>query len=298
MDINWYKKIIKSQKLRLIILKFFWFIPNKTMLKIQYKIKLGRKLNIKEPKRFTEKIQNYKIEYKNPILHQVVDKYKVRSYIEKLNLQNYLVKFYGVYDSFKDIDFNNLPNKFVMKSTNGGGGNEVFLINKKNLDIKKLKKQTKGWTKKSNSRWDGREYAYNKIKGKILIEEMLENKGKHINDYKIMCFNGQPKYIILDVDRFTNHKRNIYDLEWNHLKINTDKEFTTHEQPKPENFDEMISLATTLSKDFPFVRVDLYNIEGKIYFGELTFYPWSGYVSFSPDDFDFKLGDLFDYYKN
>lgn len=296
MNINWYKRIIKSKDTRLFILKMLWFLPNKIMLSLQYRVKLRRKLNWKDSKRFTEKIQKYKIKYKNPILPILVDKYEVKRYLNELGFEKYVAELYGVYESFDEIDFDKLPNEFVMKSTNGSGGNEVLFVDKTNMNINDIKIKTKGWTKETKSRWSGREYAYHNIKGKILIEKRITNQGKPIDDYKIFCFNGKAKYIVVDMDRFKDHKRNIYDLNWNHLKINSDKNYLDITLDKPENFEEMINLAETLSKDFPFLRVDLYNVEGNIYFGELTFYPWSGYISFEPDEFDFELGRLFDYY--
>ena len=266
-NINWYKKIIKSSRLREGILKTLFFLPNRIMLKIQYRIKLGRKLNLKSPQRFTEKLQVYKCNYKNKKLHRCVDKYAVREYVKEKGLESNLVKIYGIYDKFKDIDFNTLPQKFVMKSTNGGGGNQVIIVkDKEKLDLKQLKKKTKQWTRKTNYRFGGREFAYHNIKGRILIEELLEDEVKPINDYKFFCFEGIPKYVVVDLDRFVNHKRNIYDIKWNHLFINTDKKYKDNQIEKPINFDEMLEISKKLSKGFPFVRVDLYNVHGKIYF--------------------------------
>jgi len=266
------------------------------MLKIQYRIKMKRKLSFDNPIYFTEKMQLYKIRYKNPLLHKLVDKHQVRQYVEKLGLGQHLVKIYGVYDSIADIKFEALPSKFVMKSTNGGGGTQVILFDKKIDDLSEIKRLTKNWTSKSNSRFSGREYAYHGLKGKIIVEELLQNDGKEINDFKFFCFNGTPMYVVLDMDRFVDHKRNIYDIDWNHLKIETDKMYIDKLVEKPNGFDRMLEIAKILSRDFPFVRVDLYNIDGKIFFGELTFYPWSGYVKFSPDEFDIELGKNFTYY--
>jgi len=296
MNINWYKNYIKSTIVRRWILKTLWFIPNKTMLKIQYMIKLRNRLNFKSPQRFTEKIQLYKVLYKNPTLKKVVDKYEVRKYLEDKGLSKYLVDFYGVYNSVEDINFDKLPNEFIMKATNGGGGTEILKMNKNNLNLKSLKRLTRKWTQQTNSRFDGREFAYHGIKGRIIVEELLKDDTEDVKDYKFFCFNGNPRYVVVDMDRYIKHQRNIYDLEWNHLKIESDKTFKDDIIDKPRNYEEMIELARKLSKEFPFVRVDLYNIQGKVYFGELTFYPWSGYVRFTPDKFDFILGKEFSYY--
>ena len=144
----------------------------------------------------------------------------------------------------------------------------------------------------------GREWAYTGIKELNIIAEQLLVNTKHpeagVEDFKILCFNGEPRYIIVDKDRYIDHKRNFYTTSWERLDVTTDHEQFETPYPKPDNFDEMMEVARKLSADFPFVRVDLYNVEGHIYFGELTFYPWSGYVQFTPDEFDYTLGRLMD----
>ncbi|MDT2808516.1 ATP-grasp fold amidoligase family protein [Vagococcus lutrae] len=289
-----YKKIISNRKIRLKILSFAKFISSKSILKLQYKLKLNRKLNLKEPKRFTEKIQKYKLDYKNPLLHTCVDKLEVRKYIEKKNLDFILVDLYGAYRSFEDIEFDNLPNEFVIKTTNGSQTN-IIVKNKKSLDYSDVKNKLNEWLMRDQYIY-GREWAYKGLEPKIIIEELLvdnENLDEEIKDYKFLCFNGQPKYIVYDSDRFSGHKRNIYDLEWNNLDIETDCKRIEESVPKPRRLEDMINIAKKLSSDFPFVRVDLYYVNEKIYFGELTFYPWSGYVQFYPDEFDIKLGEKF-----
>lgn len=132
------------------------------------------------------------------------------------------------------------------------------------------------------------------IAEELLINEMCPEAG--IEDFKILCFNGEPKYIIVDKDRYIDHKRNFYTPKWERKSVTTDHEQFEDSYPKPENFEKMLEVAHELSKDFPFVRVDLYNVDGTIYFGELTFYPWTGYVQFTPDEFDFELGSYFTEY--
>lgn len=289
-----YNRIIKSRKLRLKILSLLNWIPDKLMIRIQYRIKTGRKLNLKNPKRFTEKLQGYKLYYRDPLMTKCSDKYLVRNYVKEKGLSHILNELYGVYDKIDEIDFDNLPEKFVIKTTNGSGTN-IICKDKNKLNKEEVIKSLSEWIKRDLYIY-GREWSYKNIKPKIIIEELLEEKNNEftgINDYKFLCFNGQPKYIILDVDRYNGHKRNIYDLEWNELSVLTDKPNINKRNQKPKNLNEMIQIAQTLSKDFPFVRVDLYNINGKIYFGELTFYPWTGYVKFKPDEFDYILGKEF-----
>lgn len=288
-----YKRLIKSKKIRIKILNLLSFIPDKWMLSFQYWLKMGRKLNLNNPKRFTEKIQWYKLNYRNYKMNKCVDKYLVRDYVKEKGLENILVKLLGQYDNIQKLDFDKLPEKFVIKRTNGGGGDNVIIcFNKSDLNFFDLEKKL---DLRENSNV-GREWAYNDLKPRIIVEELLINKddpSAGINDYKIFCYYGKPKYIVVDIDRYIDHKRNFYDIYWNKIDVGSDCNQTEKQINKPQNLEEMLRIASKLSKEFPFVRVDLYNIEGQIYFGELTFYPWSGYVQFTPDDFDYKLGENF-----
>lgn len=291
---NGYKKIISSQKMRFAILRMLKFVPDKAMIKLQYRIKLKRKLNLKDPKRYTEKIQWYKLYYRNPIMMECVDKYGVRKYIEKKGLGNILNQLYQVVDRPEEINFDQLPDKFVIKTTNGSGTN-ILVKDKKTLNIAETKKKLNDFLNMAEAS-AGREWAYGGSSKKIIVEELLEdnsNKDKGISDYKFLCFNGKPVYVVYDKDRFSDHKRNFYDVNWNYVKVDSDCPCFEDSVKKPENYEKMVEIASVLSRDFPAVRVDLYNIEGKIYFGELTFYPWSGYVQYTPDSFDFELGKYF-----
>lgn len=289
-----YKKIIKNRKLRIAILDFLAFIPDKMMLKIQYRIKLRRKLDLKGAKRYTERVQWLKLYYREPIMKRCVDKYDVREYIKEKGLEDILVDCYGVYSNPQEIDWDSLPQQFVMKKTNGGGGLNVYICkNKKNINMDEVEPLLFEWVKTNKAHSLGREWAYDGLPSRIVIDQYLENKDKPeagISDYKFLCFDGKVKYIVLDVDRFTDHKRNIYDSQWNYINITTDHETYGDTIAKPKKLNEMIQIAERLSEDFPMVRVDLYLVQNKIYFGELTFYPWSGYVQFIPDNFDYELG--------
>lgn len=289
-----YKKIIKSQDTRFKILNLLSFIPDKIMIAFQYRIKMGRKLNLSNPQRYSEKLQWYKLYYRNPLMTQCADKYSVREYIKSKGFEGILNELYAVYNSASEVDFDSLPEKFVIKTTNGSGTN-IFCKDKAKLDINEVKEKLAKWIKRDTYS-SGREWCYKNIKPKIIIEEYLEDQAnpfQGINDYKFICFNGKVQYIVLDVDRHTNHKRNIYDAEWGFLNVSTDYPNLGDCVPRPVGLDEMLEVATTLSKDFPCVRVDLYWINGRIYFGELTFYPWTGYVSFNPDNFDYEVGRHF-----
>lgn len=291
---NQYKKIIKNQDARLKILHFLRFIPDSLMLKMQYKLKMKRKLHLKNPQRFTEKLQWYKIYYRNKTLTVCSDKFSVRGYVKSKGLETILVNLYNVSSDVDSIDFNLLPDKFVIKTTNGSGTN-IFCTDKKKFNIDDAKYKLRNWLERDVYS-AGREWSYKNIVPKVVVEELLEDKTNDfsgINDYKFMCFNGKPMYVVLDVDRHIDHKRNIYDSEWNYLNIETDHLCFGDVVSKPKQFNRMKEIASILSKDFPFVRVDLYLVNDKIYFGELTFYPWTGYVQFNPDKFDFDLGKEF-----
>jgi len=289
-----YKKIVPSQELRFKILNLLRFIPDRIMIDLQYRIKLGRKPDLKNPKRYSEKLQWYKLYYRDPLMTQCSDKYLVRDYIKSKSLENILNRLYAVYNNVDGIELNELPEKFIMKTTNGSGTN-FFCKDKKEFDFQQAKQSLNKWLNRDIYA-SGRERSYKKIKPKIIVEALLEdpeNPYGGINDYKFLCFGGKPKYIVLDVDRHCNHKRNIYDTNWNFIDVSTDHPNFGDCYPKPERLDNMLNIAKKLSEDFPAVRVDLYLVKGEIYFGELTFYPWTGYVQFEPDDFDYELGEQF-----
>lgn len=293
-----YRRLIPGRAFRLFILKCLRPIPDRWMLSLQYWLQLGRRPNLKSPSRFTEKIQLYKMNYRNPVMGECVDKYEVRGFVERKGLGSILNNIYGVYDDADEIDFDSLPEKFVIKTTDGGGGNNVVICtDKSTLDIPQLRRKLNGWLNVKDIN-PGREWAYTLIhKSRIIIEHYIEKSNSEegrsgIEDFKILCFGGEPRYVIVDVDRYVHHRRNIYDVEWNNLHVGTDCPQFDEDYPRPSNLAEMLAVARRLSEDVPFVRVDLYNVDGKIFFGEMTFYPWSGYVAFNPDSFDEELGAL------
>lgn len=292
-----YKSFFKTTKTRQTILNFVRWIPDGLMLQIQYYIKQGRRLNLKPPERFTEQMQYYKLFYRKDIMRECVDKYSVRGFVSGRNCGDTLNELYGVFNSPDDINFAALPMQFVLKKTNGGGGlNVIICRDKSRLDIEQTKAQLSAWLKLEKSHTGGREWAYYNLEPRIICERFLEcaeNPEAGIPDYKYFCFNGKVKYLVVDLDRFIGHKRNFYDKDWKYLDVSSDCENFGDHLPRPEGFEHMVSVAEKLSKGFPFVRVDLYMVEHKVYFGEMTFYPWSGYVQFRPDSFDYELGKHF-----
>ena len=295
-----YRSIIKSRELRVRILTFLGWIPDGIMLRLQYWLQTGRKLNLKDPKRFTEKLQVYKMKYRNPDMLCCTDKYEIRKYIKEKGFGDYLIPLIGVYEKVEDIDYSKLPNQFVAKSTDGGGGNQVLVCNDKfTLVEADFKERLNGWMSAYKAiKQVGREWAYeNGYPRRIIIEEFIGNSNEDLKDYKFFCFNGKVSYIYGISDRRIGKsaKFGVYDSDFNKLDVSRNDERPQEVAlPKPLNFDLMKSIAEGLSKDFPHVRVDLYNIAGRIYFGELTFYDGSGYMTFSPDSFDEELGRDFD----
>lgn len=291
-----YKKIIGSQQLRFFILRLLFWIPDRIMLKIQYRIKEGRALNLKNPQRFTEKIQWYKMYYRNPLMPICVDKHEVRKYLESKGVGHILNDLYGIYNCPDEIDFNTLPNQFVIKTTDGGGGDNILICeDKTKLNKADALRKLSSWKNKKNID-AGREWAYTQMSSsRIIIERYLKNTEEPetgLYDYKFFCFHSRVFCVQVDTDRNENHQQNYYDRNWKCLNIHCSYPLGKA-IPMPAGFQKMIEIAETLSSDFPFVRVDLYWVNRKIIFGELTFYPSSGYGSFVPDAFDYELGKQF-----
>lgn len=297
-----YKKIVGNQDKRLKILSLLSWVPDTIMLRIQYRIKFGFWPDFKHPRRYTEKLQLYKMKYRNPVMGQCVDKYEVRAYVEGKGLGNILNHCYGIYDNANDIDFDGLPKSFVAKTTDGGGGLNVIIVRDKNsLDKEQFIKDLNHWKGNLFKMDPGREWAYTQMKSsRIIVEELLEDDTTgdgSIDDYKLMCFNGKFRCLWVDKGRYSDHHRGFWDENLNFLQgVYSDHDTFDNPPALPENMKEMVSIAEKLSEDFPYARVDLYNIKGRIYFGEITFYPWSGYVKFTPDEFDYTLGSYFTEY--
>lgn len=296
-----YKKIIKSRALRLQILRLLSFVPDMLMLKIQYRIKTGRKLNLKSPKRFTEKLQWYKLYYKNPLMIQCVDKYDVREYVKSKGLEEILIPCYGVFDSADDIDWDSLPNQFVMKDTLGSGGASVIIVKDKSKeDINELKRRATKWTQIPAHRRDGgREWPYYSGKNhRIIIEKFLEADPQlgGLIDYKFFCFNGVPTWIYVLADRNLGNGVGvgIYSSLFEKMNVlRADERPLERVIEKPVTFERMKKVSAKLSAEFPEARIDLYEVDGEVKFGEITFYDGSGYMTFAPDSFDEKFGESF-----
>ena len=300
---NLYKFFFPNKNFRVKVLQALSFLPDKFVVRVQYFLKTGRLLNLKYPNRFTEKIQWYKLFYKDPDLKRCSDKYAVREYVMERGCGNILNELYGVWSDVGLIDFSGLPSSFILKATHGSGTNLIVEDKDKDkdkakVDLENLRPIFKGWLKYNTSAI-GREWGYKGIKPKIIAEKVLPRDSRgDLPDFKFFCFDGRVYCLYVMVDYVDDHvegKLAFYDREFRPLNVFR-KDFKPFKEvmEKPKNFDEMLRVAERLSEGFPHVRVDLYNIEGAIVFGEMTFYNASGYTVFDPDSFDYELGEHFD----
>ena len=265
-------------------------LPDKLYLKLLYRVRMNQKLDLKNPKTFDEKLNWLKLYDRCPEYTMMADKYEVREYIKEKIGEEYLIPLLGVWDRVEDIDYDNLPDQFVLKCTHDSGS-VIICKDKGTFDITsandKLNKVLS-----TNYFYPSREWPYKNIKPRIVAEQyMVDESGTELKDYKIYNFSGKPYLIQVDYGRFTKHERNLYDLGWNYIP--EEIEYPTnpdHKIDKPQNLNLMLELAGKLSQGIPSVRTDFYNINGKVYFGEITFYQEAGFARFSSDRFALELG--------
>lgn len=267
-------------------------IPDKLYLKIQYWLLMDKKLNLKSPKAFNEKLQWLKLYDRNPRYPGLVDKYKVKEYVAGVLGEQYVIPNLGIWDSVEDIDFDSLPNEFVIKCTHDSGS--VIVCRDKasfNIEAAKAKLKKKFDT---NLFWQGREWPYKSVQPRVLAEKYLsELSDEKMIDYKFFCFNGEPRYLYVSqgLEDHETARISYASLDWE-IEPFKRSDFDNFETlpPKPKGFDKMIEMSKTLAKDIPFVRVDFYDINGQVYFGEMTFFPGAGYTAFHPDQWDEAVG--------
>lgn len=294
--------IRKSLKKPYLIMPYLWRKCSKLIrsdevyLNVYYRLCHGRRLNIKHPKTFTEKLQWLKLHNTSSLCTQLVDKYGVRDYIKNKIGEGFLIPLLGVWQRFDDIDFNVLPEKFVLKTNHGSGG-VILCENKSTFDRVTAKKILED-SLKTNYFWVGREYPYKNVPRLIIAEKYMQDKsGNPPVDYKFFCFNGEPKILFYASDRFNSDglppKFDYYDMELNHLPVRSKGHANAETKLKMfPQFDQMKEIARTLSNGFPHVRVDLYLIDNKIYFGEMTFHHDGGLVPFVPEEWDMRFGEM------
>ncbi|MCV2231499.1 hypothetical protein N7548_01480 [Acholeplasma manati] len=278
------------RRLRYLYRKYVIKNDEKYIRKI-FKKKLKRELDLDNPILFNDKIQWLKLNNRNSNITDLSDKIKVREYVTRTIGEKYLNNIYGTHAHEKQIQLSSLPNKFVIKLNHGSGFN-IIVKDKSNIDFREISAKLKEW-RKTNYYYYGREWQYKNIHPLILIEEYLEDEDGELKDYKFFCFDGEPRFIQVDFSRFTGHKRNIYNLDWI-LQPFTIEHPNEKDRAiiKPAKLEEMIDLSRKLSKNLPFVRVDFYFVNNKIYFGEMTFTHGNGIEEFSPPKYEKTFGDL------
>lgn len=266
-------------------------MPDEQFIRLQYALKMKKDLNLDNPKTFNEKLQWLKLYDRNPLYTKLVDKYTVREFVADRIGEEYLIPLYGVYEDYDAIDFNALPESFVLKMTHTSGG--VYVTqNKEKIDHEKWREEMDAWLH-SNYYWVHREWPYKNVPPRIIAEKfMVDESGTDLKDYKFFCFDGEPKMLFIGSQRATDLRFDFFDMNFNHLPVQQQTKNSDRDLKKPKGFDKMVELARELSQGIPHVRVDFYDINGQIYFGELTFYHNGGHEPFTPDSFDYKLGEL------
>lgn len=266
-------------------------ISDEKFLKLLYKMKFKKNLNLDHPKTFNEKIQWLKLYDRKDKYTIMSDKYAAKEYVSNIIGEEYIIPTIGVWDKFENIDFSGLPKQFVLKCTHDSG-TVIICKDKARLDISKIRKKVKKNLKR-NYYYTGREWPYKNIKPRIIIEKYMEDS-EDPKDYKFMCFNGKVKCSFVCSDRRGKDglKVDFYDLQWNKMPFQRHYPNSKIDIPKPKNYALMIDLAEKLSKEIPFLRVDFYEFNDKVYFGELTFFPGSGFEEFTPSEYDEILGNM------
>ena len=274
--------------------RLVYVLPDKWYLFFRFKNRVGYWPHLNHPRTFNEKLQWLKLNDRHAEYTQMVDKIDAKKYVASIIGDKYIIPTLGVWNSVDEIEWDKLPNQFVIKVSSDSGG-IVVCKDKQTLDIEKAKeKLSNGWGK--NYYVHNKEYPYRDLTPRIIAEEYKEDEsGYELRDYKIFCFNGEPKILFVASDRQKageDTKFDFFDLNWNHLPFTNGHPNSKEHIAKPKNFEEMLEIAKKLSVGIPQVRIDLYNCNGQIYFGEITFFHWSGMTAFDPIEWDFKLGKM------
>lgn len=289
---------VKKLNCRYVLYSFFCHTAklwsDKFFLSAIFPLRVGYKLNIKNPTTYNEKLQWLKLYYRKPIMSTMVDKIEAKNYVSKIIGSEFIIPTIAIYSSVDEIDWDKLPKQFVLKCTHDSGG-IVVCKNKDNLNIEVAKKKLRAGLKTSYYALN-REWPYKNVIPRIIAEHYMEDEsGYELKDYKWFCFDGEPKALFIASDRQVKGeetKFDFFDADFNHLPFTNGHPNTSKEIKKPAGFETMKKLAAQLSKGFPHLRVDFYDINGKVYFGELTFYHWSGMKPFIPRDWDYKFGEM------
>lgn len=267
-------------------------VPEEWYLKRRFKKRVGYPLNLDNPQTFNEKLQWLKLHDRNPLYTKMVDKYEAKMYVAELIGEEYIIPTLGVWNHFDEIDFDKLPDQFVLKCTHDSGSIAIC-TDKKTFDKKAAKKKLERGLRYNYYYAGGFEWPYKNVKPRIIAEKyMVDESLTELKDYKVFNFNGEPKIIQVDYDRFVEHKRDLYSADWDKLEYALMYAMNPgHKVNRPQQLAEMLELARKLAKGHSFLRTDFYSIDDKLYFGEMTFYPEAGFGPWTPPEIDEALGN-------
>lgn len=285
-------KIIKNREDRNALFNLFRPLPDELFLKLMFRVRMGEKLDLDNPKSFNEKIQWLKIHDRDPIYPTMVDKYEAKQFFASIIGTDYIIPTYGVWNSFDEIDFGKLPDKFVLKCTHDSGG-VVICQDKNDFDMTRARQKI---TKSLNQNyyWVGREWPYKNLERRVLAEQYLSDCADcELRDYKFFCFDGVPKLLLIATGRQSDKETcfDFFDMDGKHLDIHNGHPNADLSPHLPKCFEEMKMIARTASKTLPTSRVDLYEVDGKVFFGEMTLYHWGGFKRFEPKLWEMTMGD-------
>lgn len=299
-----FKLLAQPRAVRLFLLKrLSWLIPTKLYLKKLFRIRMGYKPDLNNPRTFNEKLQWLKLYDRKPEYTNMVDKYAVKDFVAKIIGSQYVVPLYGVWENLDEIEWETLPEQFVLKTTHGGGSTGVVICKDKKTFNRREAISILKKSMKENIWRELREWPYKNIRKRVIAEKYLADDSTSVNgdlnDYKFYCFNGEVKYCEVITGRRTKKQIDFFDLDWNHMEFTFNGyDFADCLPTKPKCFDEMVEVADKLCKDKPYSRIDLYVVGEKVFFGEITLFPASGFRGFHPEEWNKRLGDMIELPKN
>ena len=286
------KKWYRISKVTILEYIMFYFLTDKMYLKFKFKKVFGKRLNLNNPQTFNEKIQWLKLNDRNPHYHNMVDKFEVKMIVSNILGDEYIIPTLGVWNNFSEINFDTLPNQFVLKCTHDAAS--TIICRDKNLfDFESAKVKLTKALKIDYYHYDNRQWAYKDVKPRIIAEKYMETTNNELEDYKFLIFNNKHRCSFVCSDRYNGRGLKVTFFDENWQKMPFERHYKTADNiPKPANYNKMVELSEKLAQytGSPFIRIDLYEINGKIYFGEITFYPGGGVEEFTPENWDYTLG--------
>lgn len=278
------------RRYRKVLLKLWYgLVPSSVVVRIEYRRNRGRRLNLRHPRRYNEKLQWLKVYWRDPLVYQCTDKLRVRRYVARRGWESTLNTLYGMYERVEDIDLRQLPDRFVLKPTNASS-KILMCLNKGEFELEQHGPELRRWLTHNHYYATG-EWNYRHLVPRIMAEAYLgDEEGNPPLDYKVFCFQGVPTYIMVDFDRFGERTRNVYDVNWQRVPVSMRFPNNPNDVPPPQSLPTMLQIAADLSRPFPQVRIDFYEVSGKPVFAECTFFHGRGYKRFKPESYDSEFG--------